>query len=96
VLEIDVQGAELVKEFDRNALTILVVPPSRAAQAERLRGRGEPEDQVQRRLALSDVEEERGKAIVDAIVVNDDLDRAVEEVAGILAQYRRTPPGEPT
>ncbi len=33
-------------------------------------------------------EERRGRGIADAVVVNDDLDRAAREVAGILDRYR--------
>jgi guanylate kinase len=50
---------------------------------------------VQERLALSEIEEDRGRLLADAVIVNDDLDRAVEEVAGILARHRRSLPGEP-
>lgn len=94
VLEIDVQGAEQVKALQPDAVIILLVPPSREVQAERLRRRGESEPEVQRRLTLTEEEEARGRVIADAVVVNDDLDRAVEEVAGILTSYRRDP-GEP-
>jgi guanylate kinase len=95
VLEIDVQGAEQVKAVHPDALTILLLPPSRQVQAERLRRRGDPARRVQERLALSEIEEDRGRLLADAVIVNDDLDRAVEEVAGILARHRRSLPGEP-
>jgi guanylate kinase len=43
---------------------------------------------VRQRIAIAEVEEEQGRRIADHVVVNDDLDRAVEEVAGILRKYR--------
>lgn len=91
VLEIDVQGAQQVLERcgrDR-VVCVLLVPPSREDQAARLRGRGDPEAQVQRRLALGEAELEAGRSFADAIVVNDDIDRAVEELAAIIERARR-------
>lgn len=94
VLEIDVQGLEQVRAIAPDTVAVLLLPPSRDAQADRLRQRGDSEAHVQRRLAMSEHEEARARAIADAVVVNDDLDRAVEEVAGILARYRPLP-GDP-
>ena len=88
LLEIDVQGAVQIRDRFPDALIILVVPPSPAAQAARLRGRGEPEEQVARRLAAGADEVARGRRLADHVVVNDDLDRAVQEVAGILDDHR--------
>ena len=56
LLEIDVQGAAQVKQRAPDALLILLVAPTRAAQEERLRGRGDPPDAVERRLAKGDEE----------------------------------------
>ncbi len=67
---------------------MLVVPPNRAELERRLRGRGDTEEHIGRRLELADVEVTEGRAIADAVVVNDDLSRAVEELAGILDGYR--------
>jgi hypothetical protein len=46
---------------------------------------------VAQRLALADAEEAKGRVLADAIVVNDELDRAVAEVAGILDRRRPGP-----
>lgn len=88
LLEIDLNGARQVKARFPSAACILVEPPDRAELERRLRGRGDSEEHVRRRLALADLELEGGRAVADAVVVNDHLDRAVEEVAGILARYR--------
>lgn len=88
VLEIDLNGARQVKARIPDAKLILVEPPDRDELERRLRGRGDDEEHVQRRLDLADAEVEGGRAIADAVVINDDLDRAVEEVAGILDGYR--------
>ncbi|MGH9225344.1 MAG: guanylate kinase [Acidimicrobiales bacterium] len=91
LLEIDVQGARDVKVQLPNAVVVLVLPPSRAVQEQRLRRRGDAEASVQRRLAKADDEESAGRALADHIVVNDDLGRAVDEVVGIVAGHRARP-----
>ena len=89
LLEIDLQGAQQVKEFDPGAVVILLLPPSKAVQEARLRARGDDGGHVARRLAKADHEEELGSRLADHIVVNDDLERAVTEVAGIVVSHRR-------
>ena len=91
LLEIDLQGAAQVRERHPEAVVILVVAPSAEEQAERMRARGDGEEHVQARLALGLVEERMGRAFADHVVVNDDLDRAVEEVGGILGRYPSAP-----
>jgi guanylate kinase len=88
LLEIDVQGAEQVLARDPDALVILVVPPSRDAQEARLRARGDDDAHIRRRLAMSAHEEEVGRRLASAVVVNDDLERAVDEVAAIVERRR--------
>ncbi len=74
-------------------MVILVAPPSRADQAARLRGRGDDATEIDRRLAAAEEEEAAARALADHVVVNEDLSRAVEEVAGILHQRRLDRPG---
>lgn len=89
VLEIDVQGAAQVLERHPDAVVVLVVAPSPEEAAARMRARGDDEEHVAARLALARAEEARGRALAAHVVVNDELDRAVEEVAGILAASRQ-------
>jgi guanylate kinase len=84
ILEIEVDGAQQIKRRYPDALLILIAAPSRQAQAERLRARGDDEESVQRRLAVGAAEERVGRRIADHVVVNDDLDRASHELADIL------------
>jgi len=91
LLEINVQGAAQVRAHRPDAMVVLLVAPSRAVQESRLRARGDDEEHVAKRLALADLEEAKGRALADAVVVNDDLDRAVTEVAGIVASRRPGP-----
>lgn len=88
VLEIDVQGAQQVRERFAGAVLIFVEPPNRDAQQARLRARGDDETVIAKRLAKADAEEAVGHRIADHVVVNDELGRAVDEVAGIVAAHR--------
>jgi guanylate kinase len=92
LLEIDVQGALAVRERYPDALLVFVRPPSREVQRQRLlkRGQDTPEA-IERRLAAAAEEEERAGEF-DALVVNDDVDRAAAEVAAILERRRAADP----
>jgi guanylate kinase len=88
VLEIEVQGARQVHELDPDALLLFVVPPSPEEQERRLRGRGDPEEIVLRRLAKAAEETAAARALGAVEVVNDDLDRAVAEIHDIIENAR--------
>ena len=92
ILEIDVRGARQVRERYPDARVVLVLPPSREVQEERMRRRGDDEERIARRLGMSDQEERDGRALADHVIVNDDLGRAVEELAGIVSAWRNAPP----
>ena len=94
-LEIDLQGAAQVQRAHPEALIVLLLPPSPEIQAERLRRRGDDEAEVARRLEIGAREEKVGRALTPYVVVNDDVDRAVAEVAGILEAHRRAGPDSP-
>lgn len=88
LLEIDVQGALEVRRQFPEALLVFVLPPSREEQRRRLVGRGtDSPEAIERRLADAIAEEAKG-VLFDATVVNDDVDAAVDRVAGILASRR--------
>lgn len=89
LLEIDVQGALAVRAQMPDALLVFVRPPSREVQRERLTGRDPDADAagLETRLAQADAEEAEAEHF-DAVVVNDDLDRAVAEIRAFLAQRR--------
>jgi guanylate kinase len=89
LLEIDVQGAGQVRARHPEAVVVFVEAPSRQAQEQRLRGRGDAEEVMARRLAAAPAEERAGRALADHVVVNDDLGRAIEEVAAILESRRQ-------
>jgi guanylate kinase len=93
MLEIDVQGALAVKRALPEALLVFVQAPSREEQRRRLEARGsETPESIDRRLDRAEAEERTGAEEFDAVVVNDDVDRAVSRVAAILSA-RREPEG---
>ena len=91
LLELDVQGARAIKAAYPDAVLVFVKPPSREAQRERLftRDPGADPDALERRLDQAEAEE-REASDFDHVVVNDDLSRAVDEVAAILRARRET------
>ena len=88
VLEIELDGAQQVKQQYPEAILIFVLPPSREEQERRLRGRGDPDDKVHARLRKAEKEEPIGRQLADYLVVNDDLDRTVEEMLDIVRRER--------
>jgi len=83
ILEIDVKGARQVRSRDPDAVAIFVLPPSVEILEERLRGRAtEGEAELQERLRNAQ-EESREKVDFDYVVLNDDLDRAAQELCAI-------------
>lgn len=92
LLEIDVQGALAVKEQLPEALLVFLRAPDAATQEARLRDRGTDDDeQLATRLETARREEALADRF-DAVVVNDEVDRAVAEVAAILEARRAGSP----
>jgi guanylate kinase len=92
LLEIDVQGALAVRDAHPDAVLVFVRAPSREEQRRRLVARGQDDpDAIERRLAEAAAEEALADRF-DAVVVNDDPNRASDEVAAILAGQRGAPP----
>ncbi|GAC1314310.1 MAG: hypothetical protein NVSMB16_11030 [Acidimicrobiales bacterium] len=88
VLEINLDGARQVRDLRPDALIVLIVAPSIEEQVERMRMRGDAPDQIARRVELGQREERIGRGLAHHVVVNDDLDRAVCEVTGIVRAHR--------
>ena len=88
MLEIEVDGAGQVQRIDPEALLIFVIPPSAEEQERRLRRRGDPDEIVARRLAKAAEEVDAAGRLGAFEVVNDDLDRAVEEILDLIDRAR--------
>ena len=89
VLEIELDGAQQVKQQYPQAVLIFVLPPSREEQERRLRGRGDPDDKVHARLRKAEKEEPIGREQADYLVVNDEFERTVDEMLDIVNRERQ-------
>ena len=91
ILDVDVQGAMQMRDRVPDAVLVFVLPPSADALVERLTERGtEREDKVTQRIDNARGELEQASRF-DYIVVNENLDQAIDEVRSIvLAEGRRT------
>lgn len=88
LLDIDVQGARLVRCAYPSAQTIFIMPPSMEVLEERLRNRAtEGEEQLAIRIAAAR-REILESPWYDYIVINDDLQEAVEDLRAILRAGR--------
>jgi guanylate kinase len=88
VLVIDVQGARQVRRRGVPVVTVFLLPPSAQVLEARLRGRSQDADEaIARRLTVAR-EEMRAYPEYDFVVVNDELDEAVEELRAIVVAQR--------
>ncbi len=93
LLLVDVQGARKIRAAGLPCVFIFVAPPDAQALRDRLCGRGrEGEDEVSLRLAEAD-RELHASVEYDHIVVNEDLDRTVTEIEGLIRQRQASAGG---
>ena len=84
IMEIDVVGALNAKKTFPECVLVMVVPPSVEVLRARLKGRGsETDEQIEKRLARMNYELSH-KDQYDYIIVNDDLEKAIAELCGII------------
>ncbi|MCC5953048.1 MAG: guanylate kinase [Acidimicrobiia bacterium] len=88
VLEIDVQGAAQVIDRHPDALLIFLEAPSDEVQEQRLRGRGDPPEQIRERLAKGVEERAAGRELGGERVVNDDVARTVAGIRALIDRHR--------
>ncbi|MGB4097521.1 MAG: guanylate kinase [Acetomicrobium sp.] len=94
ILEIDVQGAINVKKAFPEAILIFILPPSEEALKQRLVSRG-TESEESLRIRLDNAAREMKLAdIYDHAIINDDVERAAEELVNIIMSYRKGEPGK--
>ncbi|HEV2224245.1 MAG TPA: guanylate kinase [Candidatus Acidoferrales bacterium] len=88
VLEIDVQGAEQVRQKLPKSVAIFIVPPSREELEKRIRARGQDNNQeIARRLERARLEMEH-YVDYDYVVINEDLEQAGKDVRAIALGAR--------
>jgi len=84
ILDIEVEGARQVRRRFPDAVQVFVLPPSAAVLIERLRARKTESPADLRRRLVTAGSEFAAVAEYDYAVVNDELDRTVASVAGII------------
>ncbi|ETI59692.1 guanylate kinase [Marinomonas profundimaris] len=92
ILEIDWQGARQIRQIYPEAIGIFILPPSLHALEERLKSRAtDTEDVIQRRMAKA-VNEMSHYHEYDFVIVNDDFDAALSQMASIFMAMRAKTP----
>ncbi len=89
ILEIDWQGARQVRDWRSGSVSIFVLPPSREALEERLRGRGTDSDAIIQRRMRDAVSEMSHFHEYDYLVINDRFETALVELKAILLAQRQ-------
>ena len=84
ILEIDWQGARLVRQAMPACHSIFILPPSRQALEERLRNRGTDSEEVIARRLRDAVGDMSHWSEFDYVVVNDDFERALSDLSRIV------------
>ena len=88
IFDVDVMGGiNLKRLFGDGACSMFIMPPSIEELERRLRGRGtDAEEVIQKRIAKAEFEISKAPEF-DHVVINDKLDVAVEEAAGIITSF---------
>ena len=90
LLEIDVQGAAQIKAMDPDAVLLFLDAPSIAEQEARLRARGDSDERVAQRLETAIVERAAAEELGCRVIINDDVDATVAELAQIMTAHRQS------
>jgi guanylate kinase len=89
LLDIDVQGAEQIKQKLPEAISIFVLPPDRPTLEKRLRSRSLDEEQVIQRRLVTATREIENYSKYDYILVNDRLEESIEALKSVLLAERQ-------
>jgi guanylate kinase len=90
ILEIDWQGAQQIKKLLPDSQSIFILPPSTAVLQQRLRNRGQDDEQIIARRMRDAVAEMSHYHEFDYLVVNDDFEQALAALKSILIANRLT------
>lgn len=88
VLDIDWQGAQQIKKLFADAVSIFVIPPSLAVLKARLRSRQQDDEQIIHARMQSARNELSHYAEFDYLIVNDDFDKAANDLKAIVLAHR--------
>lgn len=88
ILEIELQGALQVKEKIPETVLVFLTPPCADELENRLRGRGTEDDETIKARLKRAVEESDYMKKYDYILINDDLEKCVDDLNGIIKSER--------
>ncbi|MEM9082372.1 MAG: guanylate kinase [Planctomycetota bacterium] len=92
LLDIDVEGAKQIKAQIPDAFAIFILPPSEDELLKRLRERkSDSEEAITKRfeVARHEIAEAKRSGAYDAFIVNDTLERAIEEALSLITAARK-------
>jgi guanylate kinase len=95
LLDIDVQGAQQMKQKVPEAISIFVLPPDRKTLEWRLRKRSEDKEEVIRRRLVAASREIENYDKYDYILINDDLEESIDSLEAIVLSERLSRLNEP-
>jgi guanylate kinase len=84
LLEIDWQGAAQVRRLFPDCISIFILPPSREALEQRLKGRGKDNDGVIAKRMAAVREDVAHVAEFDYVIINDNLNEALRELDAVV------------
>lgn len=88
VLDIDWQGAEQIRHIFPKAVSVFIIPPSLPTLRERLLKRGQDNDEIIEERMQRAQDEMSHYAEFDYLIVNDDFDRAADDLRAIVIANR--------
>lgn len=88
ILEIELQGALQVKEKKPETVLVFLTPPCADELENRLRGRGTEDDETIKARLKRAAEESDYMKKYDYILINDDLEKCVDDLNGIIRSER--------
>ena len=88
ILEIDWQGAQQVRKMLPDSISIFILPPSIDILKQRLKNRGQDNDEVIARRMRDAVTEMSHYPEFDYLVVNDDFNLALSQLKSIIIANR--------
>ena len=83
ILVIDVQGARTIKNIYPQAATVFIIPPSLKELKKRILGRNDNTQDIELRLETAK-KEIKESAHYDYVLLNADLDKAIQDMSGIV------------
>lgn len=90
ILDIDWQGAQQIKKRFKDAVGIFIIPPSLDSLLERLQARKRDDEGIIKKRMQKSQDELRHYTEFDYLIVNDDFDKASEELFAIILANRLT------